>query len=156
MPRCASPAPSAAPAIHLFELRDPAGGRSAPSPPARTCRCLAQRQRAQVLALQRPAERDRYVIAVKRDPAGRGGSVDLVDTRAWATTVEVSAPRNAFELEPRRRSSLHRGRHRHHADHAMARRARRRRRLQLYYLTRSPGDTAFRDELAGDGSRARS
>src|SRR5258706_16217793 len=47
-----------------------------------------------------PAERDRYVIGVKRDPAGRGGSVDLVDHVHACDTAQGSPPRNAFDLHP--------------------------------------------------------
>ena len=43
-------------------------------------------------------ERDRYVIAVKRDERGRGGSVSLVDGTKPGDTIDVSAPRNLFEL----------------------------------------------------------
>src|SRR3954465_11327080 len=53
-----------------------------------------------------PAEQDRYVIAVKRDPGGRGGSVDLVDHVVAGNEIEVSLPRNAFELAPGAKSFL--------------------------------------------------
>ena len=45
-----------------------------------------------------PHERDRYVIAVKRDEKGRGGSVSLVDRVCAGDTVHVAEPRNLFEL----------------------------------------------------------
>jgi phthalate 4,5-dioxygenase reductase subunit len=104
-----------------------------------------------------PAERDRYVIAVKRDPGGRGGSVDLVDHTRVGDVVEVSAPHNAFELAPKAQSfiliaggigvtpilSMARALN---ADG---------RRYRLYYLTRSPEHTAFADELAGEEFRDR-
>lgn len=45
-----------------------------------------------------PQERDRYVIAVKREADGRGGSTSLVDATRAGDTVMVSAPRNDFEL----------------------------------------------------------
>ena len=45
-----------------------------------------------------PEDRHRYVIAVKREAGGRGGSVDLVDETAVGDTVVISAPRNDFEL----------------------------------------------------------
>jgi phthalate 4,5-dioxygenase reductase component len=104
-----------------------------------------------------PAERDRYVIAVKRDPAGRGGSVDLVDKATVGDVVEVAPPHNAFELAPKAASfiliaggigitplmSMAR------ALNAGARR------YKLYYLTRSPEHTAFADELLGDEFRGK-
>jgi phthalate 4,5-dioxygenase reductase subunit len=98
-----------------------------------------------------PAERHRYVIAVKRDPAGRGGSVDLVDNIRAGDTVEVSAPHNAFELAGKAPSStLIAGGIGITPILAMARQLNGEgRRYKLYYLTRSPQSTAFLDELQG-------
>lgn len=45
-----------------------------------------------------PAERGRYVIAVKREAGGRGGSVSLVDQAREGDILPVSPPDNAFEL----------------------------------------------------------
>ena len=45
-----------------------------------------------------PAERHHYVIAVKRDPKGRGGSISAVDDIKVGNLMHVSAPRNEFEL----------------------------------------------------------
>ena len=45
-----------------------------------------------------PAETDRYVIAVSRDEAGRGGSMDLVDHAEPGTDLLITWPRNSFEL----------------------------------------------------------
>ncbi|GAA4366723.1 PDR/VanB family oxidoreductase [Paeniglutamicibacter cryotolerans] len=45
-----------------------------------------------------PEETDRYVIAVSRDEAGRGGSMDLVDHAAPGTDLLITWPRNGFEL----------------------------------------------------------
>src|SRR3546814_9427162 len=44
------------------------------------------------------AERDRYVITVKRDAQGRGGSISLVDQAAVGDTLPTSMPDNAFAL----------------------------------------------------------
>jgi phthalate 4,5-dioxygenase reductase subunit len=138
--------------IHLLELR-PAGAEPLPAWTAGahvTVRSPNGSLRKYSLCND-PAERDRYVIAVKRDPAGRGGSVDLVDHTRVGDLVEVGAPHNAFELAPKAQSfifiaggigitpilSMARALN---ADG---------RRYQLYYLTRSPEHTAFADELAG-------
>jgi phthalate 4,5-dioxygenase reductase component len=43
-------------------------------------------------------EHDRYVIAVKREAEGRGGSVCLVDGTALGDTLLISTPRNDFPL----------------------------------------------------------
>lgn len=45
-----------------------------------------------------PAERHHYVIAVKRDEKGRGGSVSAVDGIKVGDLVHVSTPRNEFAL----------------------------------------------------------
>ena len=98
-----------------------------------------------------PAERDRYVIAVKRDPAGRGGSVDLVDNTHAGDTVQVSAPHNAFDLAGKAPAFiLIAGGIGITPIIAMARQLNGEgRRYRLYYLTRSAEHTAFREELAG-------
>jgi len=105
-----------------------------------------------------PAERDRYVIAVKREAAGRGGSVSLVDNAKAGELMAVSAPRNDFPLDERA------GRFifiaggigitpilsmiRHLATAG-------RDRFHLYYCTRTAGATAFREELAAPGLHGR-
>src|SRR3954469_10597078 len=83
--------------IHLFELRDNGGGEL----PAWTAgsHISVRSPNASVRKYSLcndPAERDRYVIAVKRDLAGRGGSVDLVDRTRVGDTVPISRPHNAF------------------------------------------------------------
>ncbi|QDJ50493.1 PDR/VanB family oxidoreductase [Bordetella hinzii] len=45
-----------------------------------------------------PAERGRYVITVKRDAQGRGGSVSLVDQAREGDVLPTSEPDNAFAL----------------------------------------------------------
>src|SRR5438093_12034057 len=45
-----------------------------------------------------PAERHRYEIAVKREPAGRGGSTSLIDSGHEGAMLQVSAPDNWFAL----------------------------------------------------------
>ncbi|TAL82310.1 MAG: oxidoreductase [Candidimonas sp.] len=49
-----------------------------------------------------PLETDRYVIAVKRDEQGRGGSVSMADALAPGAQLYVSLPENAFELTDKR------------------------------------------------------
>ena len=144
--------------IHLFELRDPAaqdlpewtaGSHVSVRSPNGSVRKYS--------LCNDPVERDRYVIAVKRDPGGRGGSVDLVDNTREGDTVEITAPHNAFDLDPKARSfvfiaggigitpimSMARALN---ADG---------RRYTLYYLTRSPEHTAFAQELRGDEFRGK-
>ena len=45
-----------------------------------------------------PAERHRYVIAIKRDAEGSGGSVSMIDDVSEGDTLPVSAPLNYFPL----------------------------------------------------------
>src|SRR5260370_33285707 len=48
-----------------------------------------------------PQEQDRYVVAVKRDSNGRGGSISMVDDTTSGDLIEVSSPTNDFPLESR-------------------------------------------------------
>lgn len=45
-----------------------------------------------------PADHSRYVITVKRDEQGRGGSVSLIDESAVGQTLHAQPPDNAFTL----------------------------------------------------------
>ena len=45
-----------------------------------------------------PAERDRYVIGVRRELDGRGGSVSLIEGTKPGDELLVSMPRNDFKL----------------------------------------------------------
>lgn len=47
-----------------------------------------------------PAAPDRYRIAVKRDPNGRGGSIEVHDALREGMTISIGAPRNLFALDP--------------------------------------------------------
>ena len=48
-----------------------------------------------------PHEDDRYQIAVKRDAAGRGGSISMVDAVNVGDRLRVGEPRSEFALAPR-------------------------------------------------------
>jgi hypothetical protein len=47
-----------------------------------------------------PADRGRYVIAVLREDAGRGGSRQLHESLRVRDRVEIGRPRNNFSLDP--------------------------------------------------------
>lgn len=99
-----------------------------------------------------PAERDRYVIVVKREGNGRGGSLSLVDGVRVGQFLEVGAPENLFELDGKARSFLLiAGGIGITPMMAMARHllAEGERDFRLCYLTRDAEGTAFLDELAG-------
>ena len=141
-------------AIHAFEFRAPGGGEL----PAFTAGSHVQVTSPAGLVRKYslcndPAERDRYVIAVKRDPGGRGGSVDLVDHVGEGDSVPVSAPRNAFDLDEKAPAAmLLAGGIGITPLVAMARRLQALgARWRLIYCTRSPEDTAFAEELHAPG-----
>src|SRR5258708_2193420 len=104
-----------------------------------------------------PAEGDRYVIAVKRDPNGRGGSVDLADNVRVGDTVQIAEPDNAFDLAPKAASFVFIAGGIGITPIMSMMRAldAERRPYRLYYLTRSAADTAFADELSGGGFRGK-
>jgi tetrachlorobenzoquinone reductase len=53
-----------------------------------------------------PGERHRYVVAIKRDPNSRGGSVRAHEALHVGDSVEVSAPRCHFALDEQRAHSV--------------------------------------------------
>src|ERR1700722_5331869 len=141
--------------IFRFELRD-RRRRELPifTPGAHISVCTPGGMNRNYSLCNAPSERERYVVAVKRDPSGRGGSVSMADELQLGDSIEVSAPRNEFELSPAARNfifvaggigitpilSMMR--------HLKATGATR---FKLYYCTRSPELTAFRQELADVG-----
>jgi phthalate 4,5-dioxygenase reductase subunit len=137
--------------IHRFELRHPQGAALAPFTAGAHVHVTSPAGLVRRYSLcNDPAEAHRYVIAVKRDPAGRGGSVDLVDNTRAGDLLPVSGPRNAFELNERAPGSvLIAGGIGITPLMSMARRlAAIGARFKLYYCTRSPRHAPFMDELA--------
>ena len=53
-----------------------------------------------------PAETDRYEIAVKREAAGRGGSISMTDALRVGDRLMVAPPRSEFTLAPRAKRFL--------------------------------------------------
>ncbi|HET7729824.1 MAG TPA: PDR/VanB family oxidoreductase [Usitatibacter sp.] len=139
--------------IHLFELRHPGGGALAPFTAGAHVEVMSPAGLVRKYSLcNDPAEADRYVIAVKRDPAGRGGSVDLVDRTAAGDMVPVSEPRNAFELhEAAPAHLLIAGGIGITPILSMARRlASIDARFRVVHCTRTPAHAAFREELQAE------
>jgi phthalate 4,5-dioxygenase reductase component len=97
-----------------------------------------------------PSDGDRYVIAIKREAEGRGGSVSMVDEVAVGDRLLVSHPKNYFSLD--------KGATRHlfiaggigiTPILSMTRElAETQGDFRLVYCTRSPETTAFAAELA--------
>ncbi len=97
-----------------------------------------------------PAERHRYVIAVKRVAAGRGGSVSMVDDAREGDLLGVSEPENAFRMSRGARSYLFiAGGIGITPILSMIRSLQQQpdARWRLLYLTRSAAGTPFVDEL---------
>jgi phthalate 4,5-dioxygenase reductase subunit len=97
-----------------------------------------------------PAERERYVIAVKHERAGRGGSRSLIEDANIGDELLVCEPVNNFGL-PRRTQAfvLIAGGIGITPIMSMTRHLRNEpdKQFRLYYCTRTPEATAFRDEL---------
>ena len=88
--------------IFWFELRLPDGGNL----PALTAGAHITVQvpggaRRNYSLCSSPADIGLYQIAVKRDGAGRGGSISMADEVHEGALLAISAPRNNFELHPR-------------------------------------------------------
>ena len=139
--------------IQLFELVRPDGGELAEfASGAHVCVRVPDGSLRKYSLCNDPDERDHYAIAVKRESDGRGGSVSLIDSVKAGGVLQVSAPRNDFELKPSPAGytfiaggigitpilSMVR--------HLKATGAGK---FKLIYLTRSKAATAFHAELSG-------
>lgn len=136
--------------IFSFEFRDPKGGELPPFTPGSHLSVQVPNGLLRKYSLCNDAtERDRYVIAAKREAGGRGGSISLADETKAGGTIFISAPRNDFPLVESRGGyifiaggigitpimAMIR-----HVNAATGR-------FKLYYCTRSPEVTAFAAEL---------
>ncbi|HZV20024.1 MAG TPA: PDR/VanB family oxidoreductase, partial [Hyphomicrobiales bacterium] len=103
------------------------------------------------------SERDRYLIAVKKEADGRGGSASLVDESKAGDTLLISAPRNDFPLVESRGGYIFiAGGIGITPIMSMIRTLQQGgRRFRLYYCTRSPEETAFAEELAAPELKSR-
>lgn len=95
-----------------------------------------------------------YVIAVRREPGGRGGSRSLHDDVRVGDILEVAAPANTFALQPAERYVLIAGGIGITPIRAIAAelRARGNGQVEVVYLSRTPEDTAYLDEFTADGA----
>jgi phthalate 4,5-dioxygenase reductase component len=137
--------------IDLFEFRAPDGQ---PLPPfsagahvlIKTPAGIARRYSL----CNAPSERSRYVVAVKLDPASRGGSASMIGDVEVGMRLEVSAPENYFALTQQASDYLliAGGIGITPLRAMMAELDARNARYRLVYCTRSPETSAFLDELA--------
>jgi len=88
--------------VRLFELRDPLGRELPAFTAGSHIKVRAPNGAVRKYSLcNSPSERNRYLIAVKRDPDGRGGSVSMVDDVRVDDELAIGAPDNAFALDMR-------------------------------------------------------
>ena len=97
-----------------------------------------------------PVERDRYLVAIKREANGRGGSCNLIDNTKAGDELMVAHPVNDFRLPPRAQDFLFiAGGIGITPIMAMIRETQRQgKRFRLFYCSRSPETTAFLAELS--------
>lgn len=145
--------------VQLFELAHPAGGELPEFTPGAHILVRTPSELIRRYSLTNaPQERDRYVIAVKRETNGRGGSVSLVDQTKPGDMLEASVPRNDFALggNPASymfiaggigitpiRSMIHHLRNTGGKPY------------KLYYLSRTPEMTAFGAEFTAQAYRGK-
>ena len=137
--------------IHLLEFRDP-DGKQLPefSAGAHIGVRVPNGLLRKYSLCNDPAERNRYQIAVKRESNGRGGSCNLIDNVKAGDELTVTAPVNDFGLPPRAQDFLFiAGGIGVTPMMAMIRQVMAEgKRFRLFYCSRSPETTAFREELA--------
>ena len=137
--------------IELFTLVDPARGELPPFTPGAHLLVTTPNDREREYSIcNSPTERHRYLIAVKREPAGEGGSASMIDDLHVGMRLEAVGPRHHFPLHeeasshlliaggigitPLRAMALHLAER--EAD------------FELHYVTRSPEVTAFLQEFS--------
>ena len=137
--------------IHLFEFRDPAGKTLPPFTAGAHIGIQTPNGLLRKYSLcNDPAEHDRYLVAIKREANGRGGSINLIDAVKAGDSLMVTPPINDFGLPPRAQDFLFiAGGIGITPMMAMIREVQaQKKRFRLYYCSRSPETTAFRDELS--------
>jgi phthalate 4,5-dioxygenase reductase subunit len=137
--------------IHILEFRD-AGGQPLPefSAGAHIAIQAPNGLLRKYSLCNDPAERDRYLVAIKREANGRGGSCNLIDNTKAGDELMVAPPVNDFGLPPRAQDFLFiAGGIGITPIMAMIREVLRQgKRFRLFYCSRSPEMTAFLDELS--------
>ncbi|TFL14367.1 oxidoreductase [Pusillimonas caeni] len=94
------------------------------------------------------AEQHRYVIGVLRDPESRGGSIAVHDDIKQGDTIQISSPKNHFELVQAKRTLLFAGGIGVTPILCMARRLSHiGADFEMHYNSRTPERMAFRDAI---------
>lgn len=144
--------------IFLFELRAEDGGTLPPFTAGAHLLVHTPAGIARRYSLcNDPAERDRYVIAVKRDAAGGGGSLSMARDVHAGVSLDVSSPFNYFPLshDASRYLLIAGGIGITPIRAMMAELSARGAHFDVIYCTRSPESTAFLDELLAGEFAAR-
>lgn len=138
--------------IHLFELRDPQGRELPEFTPGAHIKLRVPNGMMRKFSLSNDcAERDRYVLAVKREVNGRGGSISLINDAMVGAEILASLPINDFSLPPRATDFIFvAGGIGITPIMAMIRQLKsiESTKFKLIYCTRAPETTAFLDELS--------
>ena len=139
--------------VFLFELAAGDGGElPAFTPGSHITVTAPSGQKRRYSLCNDPAERDRYLIAVKQETSGRGGSLSFTTNVSVGDAVAAEPPENEFEMaraEPKRLIFIAggigitpiRAMILHCLRHGRAN-------FMLYYFTRTPQMMAFREEFA--------
>ena len=138
--------------IHLFEMRRKDGSELPEFTPGSHINLRVPNGLVRKYSLcSDPADRSHYRIAIKREDNGRGGSVYLIDNTKVGDEWTISAPDNAFGLPQRGDNFIFIAGgigitpfidmiHALKDDPA--------KKFKLYYCSRTPEMTAFREELS--------
>jgi phthalate 4,5-dioxygenase reductase component len=144
--------------IFLFEMRDPSGmplpAFTAGAHIGVTTRNGCSRKYS---LCNDPLEQERYLIAVKKELNGRGGSVNFVETTSEGDLISITPPRNDFALKGNSSSYLFiAGGIGITPIRAMIKQViAEAKPFKLYYFTRSSQMMAFREEFMGQEFRGK-
>jgi phthalate 4,5-dioxygenase reductase component len=139
--------------VFLFELTAGNGGELPPFTPGSHITVIAPSgQKRRYSLCNDPAERERYMIAVKQETSGRGGSLSFTREVKEGDAITAEPPENEFEMaktEPKRLIFIAGGIGitpiRAMILHCLRQG---KTNFMLYYFTRTPSMMAFRDEFA--------
>lgn len=140
--------------VFLFELRSPNGSDLPPfTPGAHITITAPSGQKRRYSLCNDSSERDRYLIAIKREYGGRGGSLSITQDLHEGDEVAIAPPGNDFEMsrfEPKSTIFIAGGIGitpiRAMVLHCLRQN---KQNFKLYYFTRTPEVMAFREEFLG-------
>jgi phthalate 4,5-dioxygenase reductase subunit len=139
--------------VFLFELRSPTGAELPPFTPGSHITVTAPSgQKRRYSLCNDPGERDHYLIAVKQEASGRGGSLTFTKDIKEGDQIAIEPPANEFEMsasEPRSFIFIAGGIGitpiRSMIRHCIRQG---KQNFKLYYFTRTPSAMAFREEFS--------